>query len=179
MSDKTDVNNSANIASQLNEEMSIEIQKKTENTKLIIQFFVTFVIGGLIIAGIPILMKKADSTIASIVYGLPFSFLPIIFIIYYFEEKPVDVIRDFSVQSTLSLLLLLLFQAIFAIAIGIRSSNVVDGRKPYKFTLWSTLGMCFLAWVIAAFFLFVWIRYKQTGVWFSFLRNSFLHKNTS
>ena len=169
MSDSTIIDNNTNIASRLDKEMDIEVQKKTENTKLILQFFVTFVIGGLIIAGIPILMKKADSTIAAIVYGLPFSFLPIICIIYFFEGKQVDVIRDFSVQSTLSLLLLLLFQAIFAILIGIRSSNVVDGRKPYKFTLWSTLGICFGAWVVAAFFLFVWIRYKQTGVSFNFI----------
>lgn len=148
--------------------------KPTRNVKIsqkAIQIVISFLIGGAIISGIPLLLEKADETFAAILYSFPFSFLPVIFIIYFFNDKDVDTIQEFSVQSTLGLLLLILFTASFSIIIGLRNSRTSSNpqttgelaTRSRRFHTFSALGICLGIWAVGAVLMFMWIKYKQTG----------------
>ena len=128
------------------------------------EFAISFVLGGLIVSGIPILLKRVDSVITAIVYGFPLTFIPIILILYFSKDRlenetnKIDFIQEFAVMSAFSLLLSLSFVGIIAVVLNYRTS-----KNSRKFGFGSAMGIALACWFVLALVLYIWVRSKKNG----------------
>ena len=135
-------------------QIPVEFTKK----RFWIEFGITFAAGGIIVSCVPLLLRKVDPTIASIVYGFPLTFIPIIVMLYLSDQYSSDGIQNFSVQSALSFILTLVFVGVFAILLGLRTK-----RNGPLFTFGPSIGITCGVWVFLAGLLYIWIKYREHG----------------
>ena len=140
-------------------DVGAELEVPSENTRRTwIEFGISFAAGGIIVSCIPLLLKKVDETIASIVYGFPLTFIPIALLLHFSYKYNSDAIQSFSVKSTFSFLITLAFLGIFCVLLGYR-----DKENKRKFTFSEALGISVGVWFGIAILLYIWMKYKEYG----------------